>query len=187
MPREKRERDLFGNVIRTKKPRLQTALEKYDRDTLRERLDRLQFLQAFYPKKYWFAMTVESASIFGEARMAFINGEYISTILLAVCFAEHWLGGFLQTKGYARRSYSSLVIIINTLKRNELVSDYILSRLDRLRQIRNPFVHIKEIDHPNKLERRLIIEGLPPHELLEKDAKEALSLMYQIAIAPSNP
>ncbi len=179
----KGEKDLFGHPIKKKKPRLQTILEKYDRDTLLERMLRLGYVQKTFPKKYWFAMSIEAASLFSEAKMAFINGEFISTILLSVSFCEHWLGTFIENKGYPKKDYYTITNIINCLRKNKLISGYLLIQLDRIREIRNPFVHIKEYDNPNNFSQRLFKEKTIPHELLEKDAKEALPLMYQISIS----
>jgi len=103
MTRSKVEKDLFGNVVTKSKPRLQAVLEKYDRETLQDRVNRLRFVNAFFPKGYWFGMSVEAISLFDEAKMAFINGEHISTVLLSLSFAEHWLGSYLASKGYPRR------------------------------------------------------------------------------------
>ncbi len=185
MARQRLERDLFGKVIPKKKSRLQTELEKFDRDTMQGRMDRLKFVKAFIPRNVWLSMSIETATIFSEVKMAFVNGEYVSTILLAVCFAEHWLGGYLEGRKYSKKAYSSLSTIIDTLREDALVPEYLLSRLDRLREIRNPFVHMKNWDHPAKLDRRWILERKPPFELLEEDAREALSLMYQLVTEPS--
>jgi len=183
MATHKTNKDLFGNPIPTRKPRLQSVLEKYDRDTLQGRIERLKFVNASFPKGYWFAMSMEVASLFSEAKMAFINGEFISTILLSVAFSEHWLGAYLEGKASPKKSYYSITNIINFCRRKKLISDYLLSRLDRLRAIRNPFVHIKEYDHPDKFSQRLVAQATAPNRLLEQDAEEALSLMYQISIS----
>jgi hypothetical protein len=184
MAKRRLEKDLFGNPVRKRKPRLQSILEKYDRETLQDRVVRLRYVNAFFPKGYWFGMSVEAASLFSEAKMAFINGEYISTILLSLSFTEHWLGSYLASRGYPKRSFGSLSSIANTLRKEKSVPEYLLSPLDELRLLRNPFVHLKESDHPQNLERRMFSEQMPPYDILEKDAKEALALMYQIAVFP---
>jgi hypothetical protein len=62
------------------------------------------------------------------------------------------------------------------------MNDYLLDQIDALRRKRNPFVHLKAAGHPDKIDQRAFNLGKQPNSVLEKEAKEALSLMYQIAI-----
>jgi len=176
------EKDLFGAKARRRKGYYESILAKHDRDTFADRLHRFKWLLKVFPKGYGFAMSMESASIFDEAKMAFINSEYISTILLANAFLEHWLGGILSARGFRKEANSGLKSIIECLRNNNLLHDYLLEKIDRLRQIRNPFVHKKPLGHRKNLDQRVFLEQRLPFELLEKDAKEALSLMYQVAV-----
>lgn len=178
----KNQKELLCHKIRKRKGYYESVLAKYDRDTFAERLSRFKSLLKIFPRGYGFAMTMESASIFDEAKMAFINGEYISTILLANAFLEHWLGGILSVRGFRKEANSGLKSIIECLRNNNLLHDHLLEHIDRLRQIRNPFVHKKPLGHRKNLDQRVFLEQRLPFELLEKDAKEALSLMYQVAV-----
>ena len=64
--------------------------------------------------------------------------------------------------------------------------NYLIEKIDSLRQKRNPFVHVKPYDHEFNL-NQIIFNNLKgekpfkqPFEILETDAKEAISLMYTV-------
>jgi len=177
-------RDLFGQPIRNRKPRLQATLERYDRETLPDRIVRAQRVHAMFPKGRSFIMPFETAYVFEEARMTFVHGLFVSTILLAVAFAEHRLADFLTSKGRGKDARAGLKAICATLRHEGVVHEVVLGKLDRLREIRNPFVHVKEHGHKHLLSRRMVAHRIAPEELLRQDAEEALSLMYQVALYP---
>ncbi len=85
-------------------------------------------------------------------------------------------------KGFESEAKHSAQSIIKFCRRHQLVSDFLLDKFDRLRQIRNPFVHVKAFDHPFSLDQRIFAEKTQPNELIERDAKEALSLMYSLQL-----
>ena len=177
------EKDLFGQKKRKRKGHYESILCKYDRDSFNERLQRLRWLFRVFPKGYSFMMPIEPASIFDEAKMAFVNGEYISTILLASAFVEHWLSSYLSGKGFGKEARRGLKSIIDCLRENNLVHGYLLDKIDHIRQIRIPFAHKKAPGHSKNLDQRMFLEQRQPFEVLEKDAKDAISIMYQLAIA----
>ena len=65
---------------------------------------------------------------------------------------------------------------------NDLVPVVLLDKADRLRKIRNPFVHLKSFDHEHTLTRRALTIETHPYELLEHDAQESLSLVFAIGL-----
>jgi hypothetical protein len=89
-----REKDLFGYIKNTRRPRLETAVLKHDRETLDARLERLRHLQTIFPRGYGFLSGVETALVFDEAKMAYINGLFVATILLSQAHIEHALQGY---------------------------------------------------------------------------------------------
>jgi len=52
--------------------------------------------------------------------------------------------------------------------------------VDNLRLKRNPFVHSKDLDYPHSLSRRSINNKTMPFEQLDKDAKEAMQILFYI-------
>lgn len=175
------QRDLFGKPIRQRKSRNQTLLESYDRSTMAERLDRLKWVQRVFPRNSMFLMPSETMFVFNEARMAFINGELISTLLLVSAFAEHWLGSFVEERGFHKAAKGGLRAIVECARTNALLPEFLLVKVDHIQNIRNPFVHLKPYAHPHNLSQRAFGLRVAPIEVMERDAREALSIMYAIA------
>jgi hypothetical protein len=175
--------DLFGNEIEAKAEPLENELAAYDENTFEERLERLKYLHQVYPEDYGFLMSVEMHYLFNEARRAFINGEFIGTILLAQSFIEHWLQSKLEAKGFVfSRSKQGLNYILTCLRDGRLMHEFLIDKIDQLRKMRNPFVHVRPFDDPHNIVERSYKLGKIPDMVLENDAKDALSLMYQVAI-----
>jgi len=59
-----REKDFFGYTKKTRRPRLEAALLKHDRETLDARLERLRHLQTIFPRGYSFLSCLETAFVF---------------------------------------------------------------------------------------------------------------------------
>jgi hypothetical protein len=184
------QKDLFGKKIIEKKrrTRLEMSLLKYDKDSRHERLERLKYINKIVSKQYGIAADMETVYIFGEAKMAFINGELISTILLSQAFIERRLQMFYENMGLGAIGKRGLKAIIDHAKKNHTIQAYLIEKIDELRKKRNPFVHLKEYGHEYNLSQRIfrtIKEKKPfkqPIEIIMEDAKAAISLMYAVFI-----
>lgn len=175
-------RDLFGKPIRQHRPRYEAALERADRASLGERAARVRWVAKMIPRNILMAMPFETAAVFQEAKSTFIAGHFVATVVLAAAFIEHWFSSNLISLGFGREAAKGLAASISCSRKHNLVPSVILEKADRLRQIRNPFVHLKSFEHEHNLTRRAFkIEKLP-HELLETDAQESLSLIYAVGI-----
>ena len=178
-------KDLFGNRVPEKKPKYHRTLERFDKRTFSDRLKRLQWLQTVYPKGYGFLMPPETMFIFREAKMSFINGEHISTLLLANSFVEHWLSSNIAHGENSKLANSGLAKLVQHCRQNKLINAKVLDRIDELREIRNPFVHLKPAEHKKRIMWRTIDKKTNYSVLLEEDAKRALTLMYNISVTQS--
>jgi hypothetical protein len=176
------DQDLLGRSLKKRKPRLASALEKHDHNSFDDRLDRLHWLQKVFPAGYGFVMSPETLYVFDEAKITFVTGAFVATILLSASFIEHWFGNILRGRGFADEANSGLGSIIECMRRERLMHEFLLRKADRLRKIRNPFVHLKSFDHRERVTHRAMRQGKHPIAILEDDAKEALSLMYGIAV-----
>ncbi|MFN2524741.1 MAG: hypothetical protein ABR505_00530 [Actinomycetota bacterium] len=174
--------DLFGHTRKPRKSRLRSVTERYDRDTLEARVARLVWLNKVFPTGYGFGMPFESFFVFDEAKMTFLNGQFIATSLLATAFIEHRFASVLAARGFVRESRAGFKRIVATLRAKGWVNSLLLDKVDLIRQRRNPFVHLKEFNHAHNLARRSVDSRTDPYELIESDAKEALTVMYTVAI-----
>ncbi len=191
------EKNLFGENIKKRKTRLESALLKHDKESFEERLDRLKYLQTIFPNIDFMAGRPETILIFEEAKMTFINGEFISTVMLAQAFIEHVLQEILTVSGLYKESKHGLKSMIDSCRSKELLNDFFLQKIEKLRKIRNPFSHLKDFEHDHNLSQRMFSQVREQiekekkgaqfkeediHETLEQDAKDALSIMYTISI-----
>jgi len=127
-------------------------------------------------------MPLETALIFEEAKSSFVYGNYVAAIVLAAAFVEHWFVASLNSRGYHKEASQGLAAAISCARSNDLVDQSILDKADHLRLIRNPFAHLKSIDHEHIIAQRMAkSRQFQISELLEADAKEALQAMYGVA------
>ncbi len=184
------QKDLFGKKIVPKKKRtkLEIILQGYDKKSFGDRLERLKYLNKIFPKGFGFASDLETSYIFDEVKMAFIGGEFISTMLLSQAFIERKFQAHYSELGLQNISNKGLKAIIDHAKKNGTIHSFLLERIDELRKKRNPFVHLKEYEHEYNLSQRMYKsyiekdEFKQPFQILLEDAKEALSLMYAVFI-----
>lgn len=176
------QKDLFGNPIKKRRTRLEIQLSKHDRETFEDRLERLKYLDSVIPKNYWMAGSFESIFLFQEAGVAFINGAFISSIILAQAFVERRLQDYMEARGLSKEARRGLDFIIKYFRKNRILDEFLLRKIDVLRQKRNPFSHLKPYDHPYTLSQRIFLERKQPDQILLSDAKEAVSLMYKISL-----
>ena len=164
-----------------RKSRFQVAVERRDRQMLSGRIERLRWVHKVYPSSYGFLLPGQTAYVFEEARRTFLDGHYISTLILGCAFLEHRFAALLEEAGHERESRVGLKDMIKCLRKNNLVASYLLDKADRIREYRNPFVHLKPMEHPHEIFRRAINADAHPDDILERDAREALALMLQVA------
>src|SRR5580704_8839077 len=175
--------DLFGKPVRHQRPRYEAALERGERKTLPERAVRVRWLSEVIPKNLMFGMPLETSLVFNEAKASFVYGNYVAVIVLAASFIEHWFIASLSDRGYQKEASRGLGAAIKCARVNGLVAPLILDKADRLRLIRNPFVHLKEFDHEHDIGQRMAkSRTFDIRALLESDAKEALIAMYGVAV-----
>lgn len=180
--REPTKRDLFGKKLPFRRPRYEWSLSIAEQKSVPIRAARIRWLNRVIPRNYGFGMPLETAFVFMEAKNAFIYGCFVSCTMMAAAFVEHWLASRLRGRGYKKSADGGLRAIIECCRENALIADALLLRVDRLRQIRNPFAHLKDYDHPHGLNRRIMSARTDPETLLEQDAKDSLTTMYSIAI-----
>ncbi len=175
-------KDLFGEPIRERRPRYEAALERADMKTRPIRAGRVRWLNQVIPPNHSFALPIETAFVFEEAKSSFISGNFVGAIVLAASFVEHWFIAGLSARGYQKEASRGLAASIKFARANKLVDPIVLDKAEQLRLIRNPFVHLKAYDHVHNVGQRAWKHKTDPFSLLESDAKEALIAMYGVAI-----
>ncbi len=180
------EKDLFGNIKRKRKTKLETSLEKSDSYTYPARLERLLYIDKITPKHISFLYSVEMHYLHFEAIKSFINGQFVAVLLLSQSFIEHWLEDRIEESKIKRYGNHSLAIVIKAMKEKNSTNINLLNKIDRLRKIRNPFVHYKPSNYEFNVMNLSIPNKIMPDDVLYKEAKEAISLLYQVCITKFN-
>lgn len=157
-------------------------MQHAEKATLPIRAERIRWLERVIPKNRAFGMPLETYYVFEEAKSSFVFGCFVASTVLSAAFVEHWLGARLSQKGFTKDAERGLAAIIECCRTNNLLNPGLLTRIDRLRLIRNPFAHLKSFDHPHGLGQRVGRERSPPEKILEADAKESLTTMYTVAV-----
>lgn len=172
------ETDLLGSRIRRRRPAYEVALERRDAQTRPERAARVRWLNKNLPA--WMGMPSDSWFVFNEAKSTYVDGYFIATVVLASAFAEHWLSGRLSAQGFDKEAGRGLAACIRCARKHQAWPDFILDRLDRLRRIRNPFIHLKGFDHDHNLSQRSWLDMKHPGEVAAEDAKFALETVLAL-------
>ena len=127
-------------------------------------------------------MPTETALVFEDAKASFVYGNYVAVIVLAAAFVEHWFMSGLGDRGYPKEASQGLAAAIKCARVNNIVNPLVLDKADRLRLIRNPFIHLKSFDHQHTIAQRMAkTRKFDIQAQLESDAKEALIAMYGVA------
>lgn len=153
------------------------ALEQSDEMRRSERAERIEWLSAHQISLGILVGPMDSMAVLGEARDCFIEGHYIASQLLSVAFIEHTVTDELVERGLAKYGVS-FNDAIRISRDAGLFTPEMLSGADHLREIRNPFTHRKNQDHRHSFGNRFLEERVHPKTILERDAKDALALMY---------
>jgi hypothetical protein len=174
-------KDLFGRELKTRRPAYEAALEKRDSWTRPQRAARVRWLKQKLPGGM--GMPMDTMFVFNEATSSFIDGYFVATIVLSSAFAEHWIAGHLEARGLSKEASRGLDSCIQSARRLRMWPDLILDRLDYLRKVRNPFVHLKKYTHEHSLNQRSYHRGLDAGEVAEADAKHALETVSALVHA----
>lgn len=175
-------RDLFGQIVKPKRPMYEATLERLDRAQVSVRAERVRWLSKVIPRNVGFLMPMETSYVFGEAKSAYVYGHFVATVVLAAAFVEHWFAAKLDSLGYGKDADQGLARAVEVARVNNLVDPKVLDRIDHLRLIRNPFVHLKPFDHKYNLAQRIFRKRANPDDLLPNDAQDAILTMYEVAV-----
>ncbi len=171
---------------RRKSDAVRSSLKRYDRETFEERLERLRYVVQIYPDGLMMLLDQESSIVFGEAKMAFINGEFAATVMLAQAFIERRFQLIFEAEDNKKVAKATMEAKIEQLRADGDIPSFVLEKIDDIRKKRNPFVHLKPADHEYNLGRRLMAAIRSDLEcsidsMMFNDAKDALAMMYTVA------
>ncbi len=169
-----------------------TSLVEYltqdDEKSKPHRARRLAFLLSIWP---WsgernFVISQMAWYYFDEARLAYLNGLFVSTIIMSQLCAEELLRNLYRMSEVddkiARRG--SFRDLINGAAEHGWIDSQLAAMLHRLRLRRNPYAHVKFPTDRKGLIARAVESDKLPNEVIEEDAKEALRVLFQLLDTP---
>jgi len=158
------------------------ALETSDEYRREERADRILWMSAHRSRPEAILGRPESLALLDEAEDAFREGHFISVMLLALAFVEHTLVEELVERSICNERVR-FERAIKLAQLNQVLDTELLGRIDRLREVRNPFVHRRPCNDPATYGNRYIARQIHPRAMLEEDAREAFQVMYLVLSA----
>jgi len=139
-------------------------------------------LRTVYPGGYSFLLPLESSIVLEEAKLSFLNGADLATVMFAQAFIEHLLQIHVDNLGQPKVARRGLKAIAAYVRETEPQHAYLMGLVDEVRRFRNPFMHLREFDDPDRLTQRLLANPGSPEQVLEGEAKRALAIMYRVAL-----
>lgn len=174
-------KNLFGKTVKRKRTRIEILLSKQDRESLSARVERINYLRKIIPKSMGLMGSMDLAFVFQEAKLSYVNGQFIATLLLAQAFIEKVIQSQMEVKGYSGTN-RGLKYMVKYCRDKNLLPSVILDKIDYLRNIRNPFTHVKPDNDPYHFSIRIYQKKMQPYKVLENDAREAISTMLTVLV-----
>lgn len=130
-----------------------------------------------------------------ETRQAFVQGNFLSVILLSQCVLENALAAHLgiaatsaEIHGQTPKTLKQRPIFRETVaaaKASGLLNDNDERDLLRLADLRNALAHFRAVDDPSHIERRAIRDHRAPAAICEEDAGFAVTVFIRMLAKPA--
>jgi hypothetical protein len=119
----------------------------------------------------------ETMTALVEARLAYVNGLYLCTVLSALAVLERHIAGLLYAAGLESAKRMSFEDLLKRAKKDGVLKPEEESDFDQFRHLRNAYAHFREPLHELSSLRRSIKDDLAFEDLLRRDAQMALRLL----------
>lgn len=158
------------------------AYEVDDMTTRTERADRAAWIARLgWPEEGWVFFGGHGVvNPWDELRQTFIHGEYVATILCGQAFLEYLLAGLLESQEQRSVGRSGLAGLLRRVRDLGWITPDEHDVLDRVRQMRNPYAHYRNFDHPESLTRRAIAANESVELVVERDARAVVEALLHL-------
>ena len=154
------------------------ALAWYDEHSRAERATRIVWASSLYQTQGMVAGAIVPLHLMEEARVSFVNGQFMAVVPSATSVIEHLLIDSLEDNSITGNK-STLAAAIQCARTASTFPAPLLDDADRLRNLRNPLVHKNADTGERSLYERYRKHEVHPAILLEDDARFALKVMYE--------
>jgi hypothetical protein len=170
----------------TKYQKLIDALKWYDENSRLERAKRIDWAGSLYQSPGLIVGEIVPLSMMEEARVCFVNGQNMATVLCATSVIEHLLVAQLESAG---RSSGRLFLgdSIGIAEKAQMYSAEVIHDLREINELRNPLAHRRDANHPSTLANRYLARKAHPNLIKEQDARRSLEVMYKYFLQVLKP
>lgn len=162
------------------------ALRWYDDDSRLVRATRIEWASSRYQSQDMVSGELTQLSLMEEARICFVNGQFLATVLCATSAVEHLLVAELEARGVLS-SKTTLGPLVQVAGDVQLFPPPVIHRLKTLAERRNPLAHRRDPRHESTLESRYLQQRVHPNALMENDARFAIEMMYEVFLLLLKP
>ena len=160
-------------------------INSYHKEALDERLERYKFVwEEFGPPEEMLLVGGMSAFLaLEELKLCYIEGFYLSCVLLAQVFVENSLGGNYILAGDDDTAESGFAELIEKSLADKIIDKTLAKKLDNLLKMRNPYTHHKIGDGNRTLMKRIkerFEQGksfASPQGFAKEDAEQAIEIV----------
>lgn len=164
---------------------LKSVTQQYlqdEQNTRQDRVERLRELNKLFGPQgdHLLEGGIQSLLALHEVANSYVSGNFMAVVLLSQAFIEHSLSGRFVLTGQDGLAQSSFKKIIDAAKDQSIIKPDLHTKLDALRQIRNPYVHAKVGLKDGSLEKKMMDNKIyDPVEMAKLDAFEALKVLKE--------
>ncbi len=155
------------------------ALRWYDDESRPTRARRIEWASSLYQSPGMVSGEFVQLTMMEEARVCFVNGQFLATVLCATSAVEHLLVADLEPK-VVLAGKTTLGPLIQMAFDIQLFLPSVIQRLQTLNELRNPLAHRRDPFHKSTLVSRYLQHKVHPEALMEKDARFAMEVMYEV-------
>ena len=165
------------------------TLARFDELSRPKRLARHKWLAPYCRKPGIYQASVETIELMEQARVSYVNGQFIAALMLATAFIEHTLADELASHGLLHKRKNGLTDLTKAAAGISVFPEDLLEATNSLGKLRNPYVHWFDPDSDHRYPDTLSSRFRPdlnsgrssrhPQEIMEEDAQVALKLMYE--------
>lgn len=156
---------------------LTDALKWYDENSRLERAKRIDWASSLYQLPGLISGEIVPLSMMEEARICFVNGLYMATVLCATSVVEHLLVTEIESASGSSGKVT-LGVSIKTAEKYQMYSAEVIRDLHEMNNLRNPLAHRRDISDSSTLANRYLTRKSHPDLIKEQDARRSLEIMY---------
>ncbi len=162
-------------------------LETDEAESRHHRAERLRLLLGEYGEEggiQLFPGGLVSRMAFEEARLAYLHGVFLGCIMLCQVCVEHMLAGLFRMAGRNDLNRAAYQTLLEEAREQQFLSEDEFDLFDRLKALRNPYVHPRAPTAQGSVIRRAMDTDTPFEDMVVVDAELAITALLRLCRRP---